>query len=90
MLILTPGIGEGVRIGANITVTVKEIKGLQVRIGISAPKDVSVLREEIYDRTKSVDTERSSERGDRIGISVIGPGSARAVRLSNSQTQGNR
>ncbi len=48
MLILTRRIGETLMIGDNVKVTVLEMKGGQVRIGIDAPKDVSVHREEIY------------------------------------------
>ncbi len=52
MLILTRRVGETVMIGNEVTVTVLGVKGNQVRIGVSAPKDVAVHREEIYDRIK--------------------------------------
>ena len=52
MLVLTRRVGESVRIGPDITVTVLGVKGIQVRIGVDAPKTVSVHREEIYERIK--------------------------------------
>lgn len=50
MLILTRRVGETVMIGDEVTVTVLGINGQQVRIGVNAPKDVAVHREEIYNR----------------------------------------
>jgi carbon storage regulator len=50
MLILTRRVGESVMIGDQIEVTVLGIKGNQVRVGVKAPRDVSVHREEVFDR----------------------------------------
>lgn len=52
MLILTRRVGETLMIGNDVTVTVVAVNGHQVRIGINAPKDVAVHREEIFDRVK--------------------------------------
>lgn len=52
MLILTRRVGETLMIGTEVTVTVVAVNGNQVRIGINAPKDVQVHREEIYDRVQ--------------------------------------
>ena len=53
MLILTRRVGEKVMIGDDVSVTVLRVKGNQVRLGVEAPKSVSVQREEIYHRIKS-------------------------------------
>lgn len=50
MLILTRRVGETLMVGDDVTVTVLGVKGNQVRIGVNAPKDVAVHREEIYQR----------------------------------------
>jgi carbon storage regulator len=60
MLILTRRVGETLMIGDEVTVTVLGVKGNQVRIGVNAPRDVTVHREEIYERIKREQSEESS------------------------------
>ncbi|MGR8948980.1 MAG: carbon storage regulator CsrA [Gammaproteobacteria bacterium] len=60
MLILTRRVGESLMIGDDVNVTVLGIKGNQVRIGVNAPKEVAVHREEIYQRIQ--EENESSEK----------------------------
>ena len=53
MLILTRRVSESLMIGDEITITVLGVKGNQVRLGVNAPKDVAVHREEIYERIRA-------------------------------------
>jgi carbon storage regulator len=67
MLILTRRIGETVIIGENITMTVLGVKGNQVRLGINAPRDVTVHREEIFlriRREQEVPSDGAEKAGD--------------------------
>jgi carbon storage regulator len=61
MLILTRRVGETLMVGDDVTVTVLGVKGNQVRIGINAPKDVAVHREEIYERIKREKQEEAQQ-----------------------------
>lgn len=53
MLILTRKAGEAIRIGEEVTITILEVKGTQIRLGIAAPRDVTVDREEVAKRKQA-------------------------------------
>ncbi len=65
MLILTRRIGETIMIGDDVSVTVLGVKGNQLRLGVAAPRDVAVHREEIYQRIQSEQT--SAEKASNAG-----------------------
>ncbi|MGB0266628.1 MAG: carbon storage regulator CsrA [Pseudomonadales bacterium] len=65
MLILTRKVGESVLIGDGIKVSVLAVKGNQVRVGIDAPKDVSVHREEVRERLELEEGKAASMESDR-------------------------
>jgi len=71
MLILTRRVGETVMIGNDVTVTVLGVKGNQVRVGVNAPRDVAVHREEIFERIKR-------EEQDGNGTTAARPAAVRS------------
>ena len=76
MLILTRRVGETVMIGDDITVTVLGVKGNQVRIGVNAPRNVAVHREEIFERIKREEAGEapSGQDCDDVAATMAGAG----------------
>jgi carbon storage regulator len=65
MLVLTRNVGETIRIGDDITVTVLGLKGNQIRLGIAAPRTIAVHREEVYERIVAERTAHESASGQK-------------------------
>ena len=68
MLILTRRIGESLVIGNDVTITILGVKGNQVRVGVNAPKEISVHREEIYKRIQQERSQRTDTEEDEGNI----------------------
>ncbi len=83
MLILTRRVGETVMIGDDVTVTVLGVKGNQVRVGVNAPKENAVHREEIYERIKR---EKREQRGESVAADDAEPAPEAAAAAGKSHT----
>ena len=73
MLILTRREGESVLIGDEVTITVLRVKGNQVRLGVNAPKEVSVQREEISERVRAQVSDATSGPAPASSVSADAP-----------------
>ena len=62
MLVITRKLGERITIGDNIVVTLLEVKGSQARLGIEAPRNISIHRQEIYERIRKENLDSSLAR----------------------------
>lgn len=80
MLILTRRTGETIMIGNDCTVTVLGVKGNQVRVGVNAPKEVPVHREEIYERIQHEQQEAAASLSRQQAANTQTPSAPRASR----------
>ena len=68
MLILTRRLGEGIQIGEGITVKVVDVKGKHVKIGITAPNEVPIYRDEVYEKIQTENRLSSALSMDEFGL----------------------
>jgi len=71
MLILSRKTDEKIRIGQNITITVIEVRGDQVKLGVEAPKSVKVFRQEVFDAIQKENTEAASTSSNLSALSNL-------------------
>lgn len=70
MLVITRKPGERITVGDNVVVTVVEVKGSLVKLGIEAPRSISIHRQEIYDRIREQNMESSEIDASDLGMAV--------------------